>query len=254
MPESIINWLQQASWLEASVVLLAENVAIFLLVLAGGEWLVRCWGSPVVSHPPEPVSGGEVAVALSNVLLNTVITLIGWQLWLHGVIRFRDSTVSGVLVDVIVLLLVMDLCMYWLHRLAHIPLLFNWIHQLHHRYDRVRPLTLFALNPLENLGFGMLWLAVIAVYPASWIGMSIYLVLNVVCGAIGHLGVEPVPARWAGYAVTRHVAGSSFHAQHHQDVHHNFGFYTLVWDRLFGTLRPGYQQNFGRIPDDIPPR
>ena len=32
-------------------------------------------------------------------------------------------------------------------------------------------MTLFALNPFENLGFGLLWLAVISVYPASWLGM-----------------------------------------------------------------------------------
>lgn len=251
MPESIIHWLQNAAWWEVSCGLLAENLAIFLLVVAGGELLLKYGGAPVVSHSPEPITRLELTVALCNVLLNTVITLVGWQLWRSGVIRFRDSTVTGVVVDVVVLLLVMDWCMYWLHRLAHVPVLFHWIHELHHRFDKVRPLTLFALNPLENLGFGLLWLAVIAVYPASWIGMSIYLVLNVLCGAIGHLGVEPAPAWWVGSAVTRQIAGSSFHAQHHQDVQHNFGFYTLVWDRLFGTLRPGYQQNFGRIPGDL---
>jgi hypothetical protein len=34
----------------------------------------------------------------------------------------------------------------------------------------------------------------------------------------------------------------------HQDITHNYGFYTLIWDRLFGTLRPDYRESFGRIP------
>ena len=36
----------------------------------------------------------------------------------------------------------------------------------------------------------------------------------------------------------------SFHAQHHAEPTHNFGFYTLLWDRLFGTLHPEYEARF----------
>jgi len=99
---------------------------------------------------------------------------------------------------------------------------------MHHAYDRPRPLTLFVLNPAENLAYGVLWLAVVSVYPASWLGMSVYLVLNVLFGTIGHLGVEPFPDRWGKVPVLRDVAGSTFHARHHQDLGCNFGFYTLL--------------------------
>jgi sterol desaturase/sphingolipid hydroxylase (fatty acid hydroxylase superfamily) len=109
-------------------------------------------------------------------------------------------------------------------------------------------LTLFALNPAENLAFGGLWLAVISVYDASWVGMSVYLMLNVVFGAVGHLGVEPFPQNWINTPVLRNFAGGSFHAQHHQDLKHNFGFYTLFWDKAFGTLRRDYQRNYGQLP------
>lgn len=242
----VIQWLRTASWPEAGAVFLVENVAIFAGVIVLGGWLVRRFRGRPVSEPPEPVTRTEIAVATTNVLLNTAVTLAGWQLWKLGVIRFREDMGVWAIVDVFVLLLVMDALMYWLHRIAHLPPLFALVHELHHRYDRVRPLTLFALNPLENLAFGSLWLAVVTVYPASWMGMSTYLALNVAFGAVGHLGVEPVPDELARRPLLRHVAGSSFHAQHHQDVAHNFGFYTLVWDRLFGTLRPDYARVYGR--------
>ena len=141
--------------------------------------------------------------------------------------------------------------MYLLHRIAHTRLLYSVLHRFHHKFDRPRPLTLFALNPIENLAFGALWLIVISVYDASWLGMSIYLALNVVFGAVGHLGVEPFPDEWAGRPVVKYIAGGSFHAQHHQDIEHNYGFYTLIWDRIFGTLRSDYERNFGRVPDWI---
>jgi sterol desaturase/sphingolipid hydroxylase (fatty acid hydroxylase superfamily) len=107
---------------------------------------------------------------------------------------------------------------------------------------------LFVLNPAENIAFGLLWLGVISMYTFSWTGISIYLLLNVVSGTIGHLGVEPFPDSWLRWPGLRVLAGGSFHAQHHQDIEHNYGFYTLIWDRLFGTIRPDYRETFGKIP------
>jgi len=248
MPESIIEWLRGLSLTSAIGVFFLENLTIFALVILVGNWAVHRFQKRPVGFAPGPVTWGEISIALLNVLINTATTLLGWQLWRTGYIRFRNDIGIFAIADVFALLMIMDLLMYWLHRLAHTRLLFTWIHSLHHHYDRVRPLTLFALSPLENIGFGALWLAVILAYPASWLGISVYLFLNVCCGAIGHLGVEPIPAEWTRNGMVRQIAGSSFHAQHHQDIVYNYGFYTLFWDRLFGTLRPDYAQAYGRLP------
>jgi lathosterol oxidase len=37
---------------------------------------------------------------------------------------------------------------------------------------------------------------------------------------------------------------STFDAQHHARRETNFGFYTLLWDRLFRTLDPQYETAF----------
>jgi sterol desaturase/sphingolipid hydroxylase (fatty acid hydroxylase superfamily) len=75
-----------------------------------------------------------------------------------------------------------------------------------------------------------------------------YLFLNVLFGAVGHLAVEPLPDSCSRRPLLRHIAGASFHAQHHQGMGQNFGFYTLLWDRLLGTLSPDYERDYGRIP------
>ena len=249
--ESIIQWLQDAPLWQAVLALLAENVIILILTLALGHWLVRRYEVRRVALSAPPLQRLEVAITISTVLLNTVVTVVGLFLWRWGIIRFRPDVGLWVWLDILILLLVMDFAMYVLHRLAHHPWLFPLLHRLHHDYDRPRPLTLFILNPAENLSFGLLWLAVIAIYPASWFGMSIYLVLNVLFGTMGHLGVEPLPRWWVRVPVLRYLCGATFHARHHQDLDYNFGFYTLIWDRLFGTLRKDYWDSFGLLPEWI---
>lgn len=248
MLEWIIKWLQSAAWPELLLVFLAENLIIVVLVVLLGGWLIARLDSRRVALSPEPLTLTEIIVASINILLNTAVTLAGLWLWRLGVVRFRPDTGLLAFADVLVLLFVMDLLMYLLHRLAHTRVLYALLHKFHHRYDRPRPLTLFALNPFETLAFGGLWLAVISVYHASWLGMSIYLALNVFFGAIGHLGVEPFPKWCVRNPLLKNFAGGSFHAQHHQDMEHNFGFYTLFWDRMLGTLRPDYEQSFGNVP------
>lgn len=243
-----IAWLATAPIVPVAAVLLIENLVLFLGALAGGAWLRRRFAHRPVSLAPDALAGGEVAAATGTVLLNVVITFVGLWGWRAGIIRFRTDVGPRAWLDVLVLLLVMDFLMYWLHRMAHHPRVFPWLHRLHHEFERPRPLTLFVLHPLENLSFGFLWLAVIAVYPASWLGMSVYLALNLIFGTLGHVGVEPFPDRWARIPVLRQIGSSSFHARHHQDLSGNFGFYTLLWDRLFGTLAPGFEAGFGRLP------
>jgi sterol desaturase/sphingolipid hydroxylase (fatty acid hydroxylase superfamily) len=147
------------------------------------------------------------------------------------------------------LFVAMDFAMYVFHRIAHYPLLYPLAHRTHHAYESPRPLTLFVLNPIEVLGFGTLWLMLISGYASSIEGVLVYLAFNLAFGLVGHLGVEPAPATWLRLPVLRYVTTSTFHAEHHMDRYHNFGFYLLVWDRLFGTLSPDYAADFGRASE-----
>jgi sterol desaturase/sphingolipid hydroxylase (fatty acid hydroxylase superfamily) len=248
MNEWLINWLTTAPFAELTLVFLLENLLILVGVIGAGWALTTIFAHRRVALLPEPVTFSDGAIALLNVGLNTLTTVAGLALWRFGVIKFRTDIGLRALLDTLVLLVVMDFAMYWLHRLAHTRALYPLLHRYHHQFDRPRPLTLFALNPAENLAFGLLWLVVLCIYEPSWVGMILYLILNVVFGTVGHLGVEPIPARWVGVPLIGQVAGASFHAQHHQDKEHNFGFYTLIWDRLFGTVRSDYAEVFGQIP------
>jgi len=241
--DTLIRFLSDTPTPILAALFLLENAFIFCIALAGGEWLARRYvhqpaTERLVAERPPAVTRTEMVLALVTVLLNALVTLGGLYMWRSGIIQFRTQIGWAALFDFLFLVLVMDFAMYVLHRLAHVPWIFRLIHRTHHVYDNPRPLTLFVMNPLEALSFGLMWLALLSCYDATWLGMSFYLVFNVAFGTIGHIGVEPVSARWRRHPVLRHISTSSFHAGHHQSDNYNFGFYTLLWDRLFGTLSP----------------
>jgi sterol desaturase/sphingolipid hydroxylase (fatty acid hydroxylase superfamily) len=216
----------------------------FFLTLAVGHRLARRYRRKPTTPPPEPVTAKELWLATSCVLVNTLIAIAGILLWQHGVIHVRRALDWRVALDVLVLILAMDFQMYVFHRVAHLRWVFPLVHATHHEYNNPRPLTLFVLNPVETAAFGVLWLLVITVYTSSWLAIALYLAFNLAFGLIGHLGVEPLPASWIAIPVMREVSTSTFHAEHHLDAGRNFGFYTLLWDRLFGTISPTYRRDF----------
>ncbi|HND18197.1 MAG TPA: hypothetical protein PLB18_02420, partial [Acidobacteriota bacterium] len=77
MLDWFIHWLQTASWLAASLVFLVENLVILGLVIVIGNWMVVLFQHRRVALPPLPLTGAEVAMALLNVGLNTIVTLAG---------------------------------------------------------------------------------------------------------------------------------------------------------------------------------
>lgn len=244
----IIEALQTMPYWLMSLVLLIENLIIFGLALWIGHWLKRRYADRPVAGTPKATDAVEISLVVLTLLLNTAVTVAGLWLWRRGIVQFREDTGWRAWLDVLILIAVMDFAMYFLHRIAHVKWIFPLLHSTHHRYENPRPLTLFALNPAETVSFGLLWLLVISVYDASWLGMSVYLALNVAFGTIGHLGVEPFPDQVTRAPFLRYLSTSTFHAQHHQSLNHNYGFYTLIWDRLFGTLAPRYEEDFGRVP------
>lgn len=232
---------------------LVENTAILALGLLLAHGAIRLRKDRRVTAPAPALTRMEILLSTACVLINSGITLLGWWLWREGYITLRHAGVLASLADWIFIALVMDFAMYWLHRAAHIPFAFPLLHKTHHGFKEPRPLTLFALNPAESLSFGSLWLVLLVFYDATWIGISIYLTLNLFWGLVGHLGVEPLP-RWVGRApVLNWLGTSTFHAQHHQDEEHNSGFYTIVWDWLFGTLHPSYFAAFDQAASGLGP-
>jgi sterol desaturase/sphingolipid hydroxylase (fatty acid hydroxylase superfamily) len=234
---NLLEYFKTLGWLEAVPVFLAENLLVVLLALGFGYLLQVLFGRSRAMGPVQrPISRQEIRLAAYTLLINTVVTYAGFVLWRTGFITIRENFSWRILLDFVVLFLGMDLLMYVFHYVIHQTVLYRWIHALHHEYPEPQPIDLFVLHPLETFGFGGLWLLLMAVYPANFLAIFAYLTVNVLFGVVGHSAVEPFPTAWERAPLLRYIGSSGFHFQHHQSDQHNFGFYTSIWDRIFGTF------------------
>lgn len=249
--QALLDWTRALDVAEAVLFATIVNVVVFVLAVLGGQAVVALWRHRPVSAPSPPLTARELWLAAVCVVLNTAVMLAGWALFRAGLVEVSgDTSLVRWVLDAAVLVAIMDLAMYTTHRLAHHPLLFRLVHSAHHAYDAPRPLTLFVLHPLEVLGFGGLWLVVLATHTYSLGGILAYLTINTVFGTLGHVSVEPLPRSFARWPVLGLMGTSTFHARHHQSPSTNFGFYTALWDRLFGTLDPAYAETFAAPPTE----
>ncbi|HYE61097.1 MAG TPA: sterol desaturase family protein [Phycisphaerales bacterium] len=122
---------------------------------------------------------------------------------------------------------------YWWHRWRHeVPLLWRWVHQLHHSPQRIEVITSFYKHPIELFINGVL---------SSTIT---YLVCGLnaeqAAGAVLLTGLAELfyhwnvrTPYWLGYIIQRPES----HCVHHREGIHHYNFSDLpLWDMLFGTF------------------
>lgn len=211
-------------------------------------WLLGCFfARNRIFQQWEPLRFIEIAAAIGSIFFNTIVSVFGWYLWKSHFIQLPEKPLLHSFFDGVVMLLAMDFGMYCLHRAAHHPRIYPLFHTFHHRHETTNPISLFVLHPIEVLGFGCLMIAFLICYPMSPEGLMAYLALNVLWGTLGHSGVEPFPSIVQRLPILRLLGTSTFHAEHHESPHGNYGFYTLIWDRIFGTLNPNYDRHFRKV-------
>lgn len=216
-------------------IFLAENILLTVLVLVTGRWIQQ-WQTPSIVSPIAATRQEWLIAAVTNVL-NTVVTYAGYWLWKQAFITISYEISWLILLHFLLLFLAMDLLMFLFHFFIHKTFLYKAIHGLHHKAIHPKPMDLFILHPIETVSFGALWLILLVIFSFNIYAIIIYLTVNLVFGLVGHLGIEPLPAGIRNLPVLKYLGTSTFHHDHHEHVESNYGFYTSLWDRLFGTFR-----------------
>ncbi len=151
-----------------------------------------------------------------------------------------------------------DVYFYCTHRLMHHKKLFRIFHLLHHKSTNPSPWAAYAFHPLEALveaGIFFIFLFTIPMHPLH---IGLFFLFMIVYNIYGHTGWEMYPKNFSRHWLGRWINTSINHNQHHQYFKGNYGLYTLIWDRLFGTIRNDYEDKFeevkGRKPPQTPPK
>lgn len=155
-----------------------------------------------------------------------------WDRWFpgHGLLPgHRLPGWAGVLLGYVGITFVF----YWWHRARHeVPLLWRWLHQIHHSPVRVECAMSFYKHPVEILINGLICSAllhlVLGLAPAV---AAIVVAITGVAELVYHWNVRT--PYWMGFFFQR----PEMHRVHHARDWHRSNYSDLpLWDLLFGTL------------------
>ncbi|WP_261511669.1 sterol desaturase family protein [Chryseobacterium paludis] len=227
----ILEHFSLSEWIGFS---LAVNIALYLFSIGLYVFIEKTCRKNKLQHFSHPIVRSDFYLSILTIVCNSFVMLLGVFLWKNNWIELDDNfSAVSIFLQVVALVLLMDFCMYLFHYAAHIPFVYKRLHGKHHEHVNTNFLSLFVLHPAETIGFGLMILALLIGYDFSVISITLYLFINLIWGTIGHLNKEFFPARFNTYF----VGTTQFHNQHHLDETKNFGFYTSIWDKLFGTYK-----------------
>jgi len=140
---------------------------------------------------------------------------------------------------IVVVLPLLDLAIYWQHRIFHAVPLFWRLHMVHHADPDIDVTTGVRFHPVEmvlSLGIKMAVVAALGAPPAA---VVIFEVLLNATSMFSHANVALPPAidriaRWLTVTPDMHRV---HHSVRPHETNSNFGFNHPWWDRLFGSYR-----------------
>jgi len=157
-----------------------------------------------------------------------------------------DKSIGYWLLTVIPIFFIHDFYFYWAHRLMHHPKLFRSVHKIHHLSTNPSPWTAYAFHPFEAFIEAAIILILAFIVPTHSFVIMLFMIFQIIYNVYGHLGYELFPRGFHKTWIGKYINTSVAHNLHHAHFHGNYGLYTLIWDRLFGTLRSDYNESFER--------
>jgi sterol desaturase/sphingolipid hydroxylase (fatty acid hydroxylase superfamily) len=139
---------------------------------------------------------------------------------------------------IVLAIILLDLAIYWQHRLFHlIPWLWR-LHRVHHADPAFDTTTALRFHPLEIMVSMLIKLAVVAALGAPPLAVLLFEVILNATAMFNHGNVSLPSAienrlRWLLVTPDLHRVHHSIHGD---EMNRNFGFNLSVWDRIFGSL------------------
>jgi sterol desaturase/sphingolipid hydroxylase (fatty acid hydroxylase superfamily) len=193
----------------------------------------------------------EIGYSLITVV---IFTIIGSLIFLSPIAPFTRVYYSVeeygwgyFFISVAVMLVLHDAYFYWTHRAMHHPRLFKLFHRVHHLSTNPSPWAAFAFHPLEAVVEAGILVIIPFILPIHPFAIALFLITMMIYNVYGHLGFELYPRGFSRSVFGKWINTSVNHNQHHAHFKGNYGLYFLWWDRIMGTLRKDYDQEFDQF-------
>ena len=241
MPFDFSFWFTVVTKISSRYLLLATVSFLIFYVLFPKQFQPRKiqWSFPKLSDYTRDLLYSILSIAIFATMAFLVIQILKpYNNFYYG--PWNTVSVGYHLISFVWLYLLHDAYFYWIHRLMHVPMLFKHVHLVHHKSTNPSPWTAYAFHPLEALlEAGIIPLAAFTI-PVHAKLFGIFMLFQILYNVYGHLGYELYPRKMAQTRLGKWINTGVAHNQHHKYFKGNYGLYTLIWDRMLGTLRKDY--------------
>lgn len=236
------------SWLiehEAQV-----RLAAFLGAFAALFALQHLW-------PRRSVGGGwrRRATNVALVVIDTAVLRVAFPLLAFDLALRIEQTGTGPMSSlpaapaIIVGVLLLDIVIYWQHRLLHaVPLLWR-LHRVHHADTGFDVSTGVRFHPLEIALSMAIKLGVIALFAIPAMAVLIFELALSIGSLFTHANLylpQLIDRRLRWLLVTPEMH-RIHHSWHRDETDSNFGFHLSLWDRVFGSYREQPREGHERM-------
>tara|TARA_R110002051_G_scaffold66498_3_gene120384 strand:+ start:132 stop:950 length:819 start_codon:yes stop_codon:yes gene_type:complete len=143
------------------------------------------------------------------------------------------------IVAIILSFLLLDIVIYWQHRLFHrVPLLWR-LHRVHHADAHIDASTGLRFHPIEIVLSILLKLAVISVLGVPAIAILIFEIALNGLSMFNHANIRlpPVIEKPLRLILMTQILHRIHHSKRVSETNSNYGFSVTWWDRLFGSYK-----------------
>lgn len=166
---------------------------------------------------------------LGNVLLTAPIHWAILSSYAQVYFAVDDHGVPWLITSAVLVLVVTETLIYWIHRGLHRRWAFARFHRQHHAFRRPTPWTSYAFHPLDAFAQALPYHLCAFLFPLH---------IDVYLGMLGFVMAwtvlihdrTPVCNAWA-------INHAGRHAAHHWFNKYNYGQFSTFWDRACGTFR-----------------
>lgn len=230
----------------------------FAFVLASLALAERVWPLRGDARPAKRQLANLGLVMIDTLLLRLAFPLLAVALAVQ--VDARGGGLFGAMnapawFEIVSAVLLLDLAIYWQHRLLHlIPLLWP-LHRVHHSDTAFDVTTGVRFHPFEiALSMAIKLGLIVALGPAA-LAVVIFELLLSTASLLTHADFAFPPR--VDRVLRAVIVTPSMHRIHHsvlrEETDSNYGFNLSVWDRLFGSYRARPQQPERCMPIGLPP-
>lgn len=172
-------------------------------------------------------------VFLSTLLVRLILPVSATAFAL--LVAENDWALLGFSLPALLAIILLDLLIYWQHRLFHeVPLLWR-LHKVHHSDPHIDVSTAVRFHPVEIFLSMLIKFAAILLFGIPAVAVMVFEVILNGMALFNHSNARIPGDKWLRLFVVTPDMHRVHHSVHVNETNSNYGFNIPWWDRLFGS-------------------